>query len=455
MKKIIGIICSVLLCGTIFTSFSPSLDGRAVVAEKDVLPQGLFARAFGYLPGDSINVTSLSSKNSVDILVIGAIPAEEGIAILLSPEAAAELGISKNSNNVVKITKRTGQLDEAVAGTAVIGTRNEVTDSYKNEDDEEVEYVSETTSPSDALFAGEMPSDKTVSVNDDEALASEAVEEDDIEYAVVEENPKETVAEEAYDEDAEVAVIEPEEQEEVTVITATTEPEAIEEEKTPVPLEYTVIDGEDVIASEYVEPDDLDSIDKKSEVVAEPFDEELNETGAYDKVDSYLEEGDEIAAAYEELPGDELSESYEPIVLVPADANPPVREENAVESETENETVAAVVEEPEVEVKAPVDEEKVPAKKSVSIDLNKYKYDSLSSLEKGKYYVQIAMLGDENNIAATIKKYGKEYPIALVPLSSGKGYQFLIGALNMDEYGTVLNRFKSYGYKDAFLRKIK
>ena len=110
MKKIIGIICSVLLCGTIFTSFSPSLDGRAVVAEKDVLPQGLFARAFGYLPGDSINVTSLSSKNSVDILVIGAIPAEEGIAILLSPEAAAELGISKNSNNVVKITKRTGQL---------------------------------------------------------------------------------------------------------------------------------------------------------------------------------------------------------------------------------------------------------------------------------------------------------------------------------------------------------
>ena len=36
MKRFIGILCSVLLCGTIFTSFSPSLDGRAVVADKDV-----------------------------------------------------------------------------------------------------------------------------------------------------------------------------------------------------------------------------------------------------------------------------------------------------------------------------------------------------------------------------------------------------------------------------------
>ena len=79
----------------------------------------------------------------------------------------------------------------------------------------------------------------------------------------------------------------------------------------------------------------------------------------------------------------------------------------------------------------------------------------MADLEKGKFYVQIAMLGDESNIRATIGKYGKQYPITLVPLANGKGYQFLIGSLTMDEYGTVLNRFRSYGYKDAFLRKIK
>ena len=31
----------------------------------------------------------------------------------------------------------------------------------------------------------------------------------------------------------------------------------------------------------------------------------------------------------------------------------------------------------------------------------------------------------------------------------------LIGPLSVDEYGTVVARFKSYGFKDAFIRKIK
>ena len=43
----------------------------------------------------------------------------------------------------------------------------------------------------------------------------------------------------------------------------------------------------------------------------------------------------------------------------------------------------------------------------------------------------------------------------MVPLSSGNGYQVLVGSLSMDEYGTVLNRFKSYGFKDAFVKKIR
>ena len=444
MKKIIGIICSILICGIIFTSFSPSLDGRAVVAEKDVLPQGLFARAFGYLPGDSINVTSLASKTSVDILVIGAIPAEEGIAILLSPEAAAELGIAKGANNVVKITKRTGQLDEAVAGTAVIGTRGEVTDAYtEDEDGDEVEYVAaaETETPAEALFNGEMPAEKAFAeektAEEIEEIAAEAVEADDIEYDVVPENPAEKVASGSFSEEDDVINATAEEDENAVTVIASTEEETPVEEKKTERLAYTVIDDDDVIAPEYVESDDFASLDSKNEVAAALFDEDLNNTGAYDKTDSYLEDE---------------AESYEPIVLVPTEANPPAKEaEPAKETETAVPAKTSVV----AETKAPVAEEKKPAEKVPAIDLDKYKYDSLSSLEKGKYYVQIAMLGDENNIVATIKKYGKEYPIALVPVASGKGYQFLIGALNMDEYGTVLNRFKSYGYKDAFLRRIK
>ena len=72
MKKKIWFVLALTLSGFLFMSFSPSLDGRAVVADEGVLPQGIFAKTVGYLPGDSISVTNLVDKTTVDILVIGA-----------------------------------------------------------------------------------------------------------------------------------------------------------------------------------------------------------------------------------------------------------------------------------------------------------------------------------------------------------------------------------------------
>ena len=78
-----------------FASFSPSLDGRAVVVDDGVFPQGLFAKTVGYLPGDIISVTNIAGDATVDILVIGALDPSEGVAIMLSPEAAQAMGIEK------------------------------------------------------------------------------------------------------------------------------------------------------------------------------------------------------------------------------------------------------------------------------------------------------------------------------------------------------------------------
>ena len=499
MKKLIGIICSLLICGTLFTSFSPSLDGRAIVAEEGVLPQGLFAKAFGYLPGDSISVTSLSSKESVDILVIGALQSKEGIAILLSPEAAVALGISKTTNNVVKITKRSGQLDEAVVGTAVIGSAAEDFASYDNseETDDDDEEVAEEFIDEDSVNFAVAAESKV----EETPVDSEAVEAD-VEYiSATEPEAEEVVAEvEKADEiTGEEVVAEVEKADETTgekdvvVITPTEEsaeedslpeeavaaaPEAEEKEEKSAEevVEEPVEDEEEVIAEEYVEADDLYDFDDETEKVAAPFDEALNEDydavkpaedavaavekaeeSETEKTSETLEEEviaeafdeskvaaeeDAVVADTEKTSDSDEDESYEPIVLVPASANPPVAEEKNVE---DAETAASVEETAQPVVSTASD----------SFNFDKYIVSSLSDLEKGKYYVQIAMLGSEDNIRSTIKKYGKQYPITLVPLASGKGYQFLIGSLNMDEYGTVLNRFKSYGYKDAFLRRIK
>lgn len=496
MKKLIGIICSLLICGTLFTSFSPSLDGRAIVAEEGVLPQGLFAKAFGYLPGDSISVTSLSSKESVDILVIGALQSKEGIAILLSPEAAVALGISKTTNNVVKITKRSGQLDEAVVGTAVIGSAAEDFASYDNseETDDDDEEVAEEFIDDDSVNFAVAAESKV----EETPVDSEAVEAD-VEYiSATEPEAEEVVAEvEKADEiTGEKVVAEVEKADETTaekdVVVITPTEEAVEENSLPEEavaaapeaeeksaeevVEELVEDEEEVIAEEYVEADDLYDFDDETEKVAAPFDEALNEDydavkpaedavaavekaeeSETEKTSETLEEEviaeafdeskvaaeeDAVVAETEKTSDSDEDESYEPIVLVPASANPPVAEEK---NDEDAETAASVEETAQPVVSTASD----------SFNFDKYIVSSLSDLEKGKYYVQIAMLGSEDNIRSTIKKYGKQYPITLVPLASGKGYQFLIGSLNMDEYGTVLNRFKSYGYKDAFLRRIK
>ena len=158
------------------------------------------------------------------------------------------------------------------------------------------------------------------------------------------------------------------------------------------------------------------------------------------------------------------SEAYEPIILVPAEPNPPVVEEETAENtEVAPETTEST--EP-AETKDEVAEESVPTptiEKSTNVvtekadeyDFEKYTVPSIKQLKSKSYYVQIAVLSDKANIKVILDKYSSKYPITLVPMASGKATQVLVGPLSVDEYGTVLNRFKAYGYKDAFLRKIR
>lgn len=538
MKKLFVVILSVLLCGTIFTSFSPSLDGRAVVAPEGTMPKGVFAKTVGYLPGDSISVTSLSSKKSVDILVIGSIDSSEGVAILLSPEAAELLGLSKDANNVVKITKRSGQLDEAVAGTAVIG--GEVENSAADLEDENVGLESENIAAQNAeseaaveeisgenadetenLSAPEDVEAEKTSESENAAaepeviLAPENLQNEEIDEESVEADSMEEIPEEKSD-DAE-KIEEPEN------IEATESAEIPEAEENLAPVEECPENNEPDEKIEAVEGDDLSELAEKSdetekieatevppveeiepadsddEIVSEvPFDEESVEADNLSDIeeektapaaeesepenveDKVLPENvpeseiepevapelavePEVESVVPETPESEKSEensddeSYEPIVLVPAESNPPASEPEKSENPAEplkNEVAANPVE-TKSEAKVPAKTEKTSKAENAKNPLEKYKVESLKNLESGKYYIQIAVLADESNLKATVAKFENQYPVTLVPLASGKATQVLIGPLNMDEYGAVLNRFKKSGYKDAFLRKIK
>ena len=142
------------------------------------------------------------------------------------------------------------------------------------------------------------------------------------------------------------------------------------------------------------------------------------------------------------------AEGYEPIILVPAEPNPPV-----VEEETSENTEVAP--EPAETTENVAESVNVVTEKADEYDFDKYTVPSIKQLKSKSYYVQIAVLSDKANIKAILDKYSSNYPITLVPMASGKATQVLVGPLSVDEYGTVLNRFKAYGYKDAFLRKIR
>ena len=118
MKKLSLLVALVITCSLVFGfSVNPSMDGRAVVADNGIFPPGgYYGRAPGYLPGDTVIVTNHNNGFSIDVLILGSYDAYEGIAILLSPDAAEKLQIVKGKDTYVKVQKKQPiPYEEAVA----------------------------------------------------------------------------------------------------------------------------------------------------------------------------------------------------------------------------------------------------------------------------------------------------------------------------------------------------
>ena len=408
-----------------FATSKPSLDGRAVVAEEGVLPAGLFAKTVGYLPGDSVSVTNPATGITINVLILGSIDPSAGVAILLSPEAADKLFITPDSNTQVKLTKRTGMLDEAGSGTGTL--------------------VSDT--PSDTLLPNQVKDDLDSKLSSlDETLGTASTTKDMAEDTTEASLP-ETTAPEA------------EAQDEVSDYNVT----AVEE----VPMNHVLAEHDPVYIVESLSEDPFTGFETEPELAEvsteeEPA-EEITEADASEEAEEIAEEIVLIPAepemeASEEWPYTEdtsledeylaaddssLVDPFAPIILVPAEENPP-------------EEITPVEEEVSTFVPAPVENKVVENVTPSSITTNqKGMVKSLSELESGKYYVQVATFAEQENIDRLLKDYGSKYPFVMVPMKSGKAMQMMVGPLNVDEYGAVLARFKNLGFKDSFLRKIR
>lgn len=489
MKKILSLVFAVFTVATIFAAARPSVDGRAVVCEEGEMPKGLFAKTIGYLPGDSVTVTNPANGTTVDVLVLGSIDSGEGVAILLSAEAAEKLLIKKDSNVQVKITRRTGSIDESVSGTAVLTEESEenvsepeteqnIAETEENQDAVEFE---EAETPVEENKISESDSEITeceTPVEDTETVElenTEPVEENtgsEAETEVLEEKPEDIENEnsevfdaDSFDEEAEAPADEQKEDLSESVETEElSEPEDTNTENPPEPSEEDNSEKIDAPAPEaQKEPENLET--EEDSASPESFSEDIEnaETETSDDITEDKEQSEHFESeALSEVENTEIPESaplaentaaeeYAPIVLTPSALNPPETENENIEEESRDEPQKEVFVPEQAEEKV---ESSVAKEKAVGSGFESF-VTTDAELKKGMYYLQIATLSNEENVANLTEKYGKKYPLALIKQENKNAYRVLVGPLNADEFGMIKERFESYGFKDAFLRKIK
>ena len=307
--------------------------------------------------------------------------------------------------------------EETVAEEPVAAAEEEVVAEEEAVTEEPVEDYEDEDAPfAETREAVEQPSPAEVAETEEfadveEPMAEEVIEEAAIAEEAIEEEP----IEEVHSEEPEVAVAEP----------------AEENEDVPVP-------------SEAVEAEELPALAEETRA-AEP------ETAGNEATVEEVVEITEEPAVEETVAEESVEDEYAPIVLVPAE---PMAPEASEEDAKETRAAEPVEEEPvEVVAEVPVAESEA-VSEAKPVEFTSYKdliVESESSLKKGYWYVQIASLGNAENIEKTVRKYSK-YPMVLIP--NGKGAcRVLVGPLGMDEYAAVLAKFKAFGYKDAFLKK--
>ena len=489
MKKILSLVFAVFTVATIFAAARPSVDGRAVVCEEGEMPKGLFAKTIGYLPGDSVTVTNPANGTTVDVLVLGSIDSGEGVAILLSSEAAEKLLIKKDSNVQVKITRRTGSIDESVSGTAVLTeegeenvsepeTEQNIAESEESQDSVEFEEAETPVEENKISESDSEISECETPVEDTETVEpenTEPVEENTgskAESEVLEEKPEDIENEnsevfdaDSFDEESEAPAdeqkgdlsesVETEELSETEDTNTENSTEPSEEDNSekidaPAPEAQKEPDGEIV---DEKKPENLETEEDSASPESFSEDVENAETETSDDITEDKEQSEHFESeALSKVDGTEIAEEYAPIVLTPSALNPPETENENIEEESRDEPLK------EVFVPEQADE-KVESVSVVEENAEISGFESFvttdAELKKGMYYLQIATLSNEENVANLTEKYGKKYPLALIKQENKNAYRVLVGPLNADEFGMIKERFESYGFKDAFLRKIK
>jgi len=142
------------------------------------------------------------------------------------------------------------------------------------------------------------------------------------------------------------------------------------------------------------------------------------------------------------------------LALVPAETRPP---EESTEID-ESLIIPGIEEEPLAETPPllppapPPEQARIPETYTAPLS-SVFSAPLISSLEKGKYYLQIAAYSKADTVESELAKIDHKLPKAVMNAGTDDKpiYRILIGPVNLGESGALLQRFK-LDFKDAFVR---
>jgi len=142
--------------------------------------------------------------------------------------------------------------------------------------------------------------------------------------------------------------------------------------------------------------------------------------------------------------------------LIPAEERVPIApeqssipSENVLPRDIESRNVAPKEVQPSVKQIT-----ETPVAVSPPAEFSPFQAPLISKLEQGKWYVQLGVYTHPDNVEDEIGRIGTAYPVAIQNIGTDTNPQFriLLGPLNQGESGAMLQRIKSIGYADAFIR---
>jgi cell division septation protein DedD len=117
---------------------------------------------------------------------------------------------------------------------------------------------------------------------------------------------------------------------------------------------------------------------------------------------------------------------------------------------------AAITAQPELEYLPPITAAAVRPETEYSspVEFSPFQAPLISRLEPNKWYVQVGTYGRAEYVEDEISRIGATYPLAVqnVGTDTNPLFRIMLGPLNQGESGAMLQRFKSLGYTDAFIR---